>query len=400
LATAFAGAGGCRTGSDWKFVDFFDLHKGFPWSDDKEKPGVPVRLVGTWSDTVLRKDGQMPQRGFGGRLFFYGKESTDPILVDGQLVVYAFDETGREPTDNRPTRRYVFPPEQIPLHESKTELGTSYSFWLPWDEVGGPQTEVSLICRFEPKRGSVVASEQTRHLLPGALAPGTMQAANGRPKLPEGVPSRPAIRQAQYSAEQSGSGLAQTADNGGQLGGDARPESNRQMTTTSISLPAGFRLGGGVASVRGGPSASGTSSKTTGVAVVERSEPTVERHSGGSPLARPQPPTTSPAAALARPALPFTSSPPQVDPAVPPTALTGLAAQPVPANGASAYQSATTHQTLPPAGGLTTTVSYRFPGQAAPAPSPYPWQASSGWPPQTLPAQAAQDSLAPAALTR
>jgi hypothetical protein len=148
--------------------------------------------VGTWTDTVLTQPGQKPQRGFGGRLVFYGRDEKKPILVDGQLVVYAFDESGRDPTDNKPTRRYVFPPDQVPRHMSISEIGASYSFWLPWDEAGGPRTEVSLICRFEPKGGAVITSEQTRHLLPGALAPHATTAAKQPPQLPEGVPSRPA----------------------------------------------------------------------------------------------------------------------------------------------------------------------------------------------------------------
>src|SRR5919106_8623 len=71
--------------------------------DDEPEEGTPVRVVGTWTDTVLSQAGKKPQRGFGGRLTFYAEGEEKPILVDGQLVVYAFDETGREPTDNKPT---------------------------------------------------------------------------------------------------------------------------------------------------------------------------------------------------------------------------------------------------------------------------------------------------------
>jgi hypothetical protein len=56
---------------------------------------------------VLTKQGEAPQRGFGGRLAFYDHDSEKSLLVDGELVVYAFDETNRDPTDNKPTRRYV-----------------------------------------------------------------------------------------------------------------------------------------------------------------------------------------------------------------------------------------------------------------------------------------------------
>jgi hypothetical protein len=397
LAAALVAVGGCHhPGSDdWKFADFFDLHKGLPWHDDTPKPGVPVRVVGSWTDAVLRKDGQAPQRGFGGRLLFYGRDSKDPILVDGQLVVYAFDENGRDPTDNRPTRRYVFPIEQVPLHMSKSEVGTSYSFWLPWDEAGGPQTEVSLICRFEPKGGPVVVSEQTRHLLPGTMTPGTMLAGNCPPQLPDGVPSRPAVQQVPYSAENPGGGLAQTASYESQpvAGMGLPPESGRQMTTTSISLPGSFHLRGGAASVRGGPSVGDGQGKH------ETVTPSVSTR----PATAPSPRTSSawPAAAttLARPALPFTSPPPQVQTAGLPADPSWAAAQQISTNGFSTVShTAATGQTAPFPGGLTTTVSYRFPGQ--PAPSPYPGQESSGLPPQTLPAQAAPGFPAPSAVIR
>ena len=55
----------------------------------------------------------------------------------GTLVVYAFDETNRDANNARPDRKYVFTPEQLPLHYSKSKVGHSYSVWLPWDEVGG-----------------------------------------------------------------------------------------------------------------------------------------------------------------------------------------------------------------------------------------------------------------------
>ncbi|MGI9428860.1 MAG: hypothetical protein ACR2NM_09400, partial [Bythopirellula sp.] len=86
----------------------------------------------------------------------------------GQLVIYAYDEQSRAAYETQPTRRFVFPAEQFTRHESECQLGASYSIWLPWDEVGGAQKNISLIARFEPKEGAVVAGNQTRHLLPGS----------------------------------------------------------------------------------------------------------------------------------------------------------------------------------------------------------------------------------------
>ncbi len=256
LAVAAALVAGCRApkASDFKPSNIFSLKSSWPWRDgDEPEEGTPVRIVGAWTDTVRSEPGKKPQRGFGGRLMFYGPEGDQPILVEGQLVVYAFDESGREPTDNKPTRRYVFPSDQVPLHMSTSEIGASYSFWLPWDEAGGPRTEVSLICRFEPKDGAVVTSEQTRHLLPGAIALNSATAGGTPPRLPEGTASRPArptledlrskVRTeggAQLASYESPVSFPATASQPQAAPASAEPA--RRMQVTSIRLPDNFQL--------------------------------------------------------------------------------------------------------------------------------------------------------------
>jgi hypothetical protein len=257
LAIAGILAGGCRApkASDFKPSKIFSMKSSWPWRDGPDE-GIPLRVVGTWTDTVLHQPGQKPQRGFGGRLMFYGRDEKEPILVDGQLVVYAFDETCRNPTDNKPTRRYVFPPDQLPLHMSESEIGASYSFWLPWDEAGGQRTEVSLICRFEPKGGAVITGEQTKHLLPGALAPQSATTAQQPPLLPEGVPSRPArmTLESLRSAQQHAPGDTQLTSYESPAGpGVVTPAQvqtatlvpERKMSVTSIRVPSNFQVGAG-----------------------------------------------------------------------------------------------------------------------------------------------------------
>jgi hypothetical protein len=234
----------------------FRLDNTWPFRDkDKPQEGIPVRMVGAWTDTVMSQPGQKSQRGFGGRLMFYDKDGKKPILVDGQLVVYAFDEAGRDPADNKPTRRYVFPADQMPVHMSKSEIGASYSFWLPWDEAGGPKSEVSLMCRFEPKGGAVVTGEQTKHLLPGpAMSAMATTGARRPPKVPEGVPSKPPRLtledlQAKRNAEQqaqltsfevpiAGGQQEAVANLASQTG--ALPE--RRLTAATIPLPQNYQL--------------------------------------------------------------------------------------------------------------------------------------------------------------
>ncbi len=267
LAATMLLSTGCRGpwSKGWKPKDMLRT----PWSKDEDQVETPQRVVGTWTDAVMHQGGKTPQRGFGGRLIFYGKDNEKPVLVDGELVIYAFDESNREVTNNKPTRRYVFPPDQMARRMSKNEMGPSYSFWLPWDDAGGPQTDVSLIARFQPTDGPIVMGEQTRHLLPGEARLNTQIVNNTPPRLPDGVPMRPATTtladlaaqaQAQSQAQAlAGNGQVQLASYDAIAGGTqpiqqpaTAPEPERRMTTTSISLPENFRL------QNGGPTPSAT----------------------------------------------------------------------------------------------------------------------------------------------
>ncbi|MGH7134580.1 MAG: hypothetical protein ACREHD_02505 [Pirellulales bacterium] len=128
----------------------------------------PLRMVAFWTDTVRTADGQPAMRGFGGRLMFFDREHGKSVKVAGTLAIYAFDESKSEEGDNpRPDRKYVFTAEQLASHYSKSELGHSYSVWIPWDSVGGEAKEIGLICRFTPVEGGAVVSDQIRQALPG-----------------------------------------------------------------------------------------------------------------------------------------------------------------------------------------------------------------------------------------
>jgi hypothetical protein len=152
-----------------------------PWPFHHEEPaGKPDRVTALWNDAVATTAGQTPVRGFGGRLMFYEGKSDIPVKVDGTLIVYAFDETNRDPNNCKPDCKYVFPAEALPKHYSKSKVGHSYSVWLPWDKAGGMQKDITLIVRFEPKIGAPVIGDQLKEVLPGLLPPAKFDAS----KLP------------------------------------------------------------------------------------------------------------------------------------------------------------------------------------------------------------------------
>jgi hypothetical protein len=204
----------------------------------EDPPGTPTRIVASWTDTVLYQPNQVPMRGFGGRVLFYSGEKPEPIKVEGTLTVYIFDETNRDPNNVKPDRKYVFTKDQLPSHYSKSKLGNSYSVWLPWDETGGPQKDVSLIARFTPEKGSVVVGEQTKQILPGKPQIIAKNPGGGTPPA-----AQPQATPAQYPSPQNSA--VQPASNVTPLPPvNTKMQSNQQnllqspgITTTTIPLP-------------------------------------------------------------------------------------------------------------------------------------------------------------------
>ena len=138
----------------------------WPWQKDEAK-AIPDRILPVWTDSVLHQPSQPGVRGFGGRVYFYGKENTDPVEVDGNFAVYVFDADDNTPSDQKPLRKFVFTADQFKTHMSKTSMGPSYSVWIPWGEVGGPPRRLSLISRFEGREGGTTISDPTIKMLPG-----------------------------------------------------------------------------------------------------------------------------------------------------------------------------------------------------------------------------------------
>ena len=139
-----------------------------PWAskDGKEAEPYPkpAKLAVTWTPDTLVQMGRTPTRGFGGRVFFYDEKSK-PVPVEGTLMIHGFDDSADRPEDA--VKKFAFTPEQFTRHFSQTDLGASYSIWIPWDAIGGPQRRISLVASFKTEEGHVVQGVPADIMLPG-----------------------------------------------------------------------------------------------------------------------------------------------------------------------------------------------------------------------------------------
>ncbi|MGB7346769.1 MAG: hypothetical protein WBD20_21285 [Pirellulaceae bacterium] len=139
--------------------------------DDIPYPN-PVKIAATWTPDTLVQSGRVPTRGFGGRIFFYDEKSR-PVPVEGTLIVHGFDEEIEDP--QKSVKRFEFTPEQFTKHFSKTDLGASYSVWIPWDAMGGDRKRISLVASFKTAEGKAVQGVPAMVLLPGKQRPETAE---------------------------------------------------------------------------------------------------------------------------------------------------------------------------------------------------------------------------------
>lgn len=168
LGLALSGFSGCaswtssksgKKESMWTSMQF--------WKKPYQKP---QKMAAIWSPDVLTMSGKAPTRGFGGRIYFYNEKS-QAIAVDGELVVHGYLEkrVGKTLQTEKveADKTFVFNAEQFTEHFSPSDMGASYSVWIPWDAAGGLQSEITLIPTFKGTDGSLVQGEPAKLVLPG-----------------------------------------------------------------------------------------------------------------------------------------------------------------------------------------------------------------------------------------
>lgn len=136
------------------------------WKKEYQQPNA---IAAIWSPDVLSLPGKPPTRGFGGRIYFYNDRS-QAVPVEGELIVHGYRKPAgqrRESQQVAADKTFAFTAEQLTGHFSPSEMGASYSIWIPWDAADGLREEVTLIPTFKSKTGTLVQGTPAKVYLPG-----------------------------------------------------------------------------------------------------------------------------------------------------------------------------------------------------------------------------------------
>ena len=168
LLVTFAGCSSLGTGKLTATDGRFNLLKRFKGKKDKlPEFKTPQSMVAIWKASTFEKAGAKSIRGFGGRFYFYDANNK-PVRVNGDLTIYGYDDHNRsEAVDGKADRKFVFKAESLDSHFSESALGESYSFWVPWDNVGGEEKTITLIPVFKTVDGHMPEAKPATMRLPG-----------------------------------------------------------------------------------------------------------------------------------------------------------------------------------------------------------------------------------------
>ncbi len=146
----------------------FNLLKRFGVKKDQEPEfEIPKSMVGIWKASTFEKAGTKAIRGFGGRFYFYDANN-EPVRVKGDLTIYGYDDKKQsESRDGKADRKFVFKADSLNSHFSESALGESYSFFVPWDNVGGEEKTITLIPVFKTADGHMPEAKPATIRLPG-----------------------------------------------------------------------------------------------------------------------------------------------------------------------------------------------------------------------------------------
>lgn len=133
-----------------------------------ENPAFEV--VCLWQPGQGRNERGIPTRGFDGQILFFTRKDDTPVVVDGDVKIYQFDDYGPREEWDKPIAEFSFTSEQWQYFLGKGLLGPGYHLFIPYSREHSEQVNVSLMVRFTPHGGGQpLYSKLIKATLPGTF---------------------------------------------------------------------------------------------------------------------------------------------------------------------------------------------------------------------------------------
>jgi hypothetical protein len=144
---------------------------------DEKNPAV--KMLCAWEPVEGTGLDGIPTRGFAGQILFFNHQNAEPVVVEGDVRIFLFDDVGTPSEQAKPIRQFDFKGQSWNLHANQTTLGPSYNVFIPYTRENYRYlTNCALRVRLTPKNGPTIYSHNAKVPLPGPKRPSNDRTAS------------------------------------------------------------------------------------------------------------------------------------------------------------------------------------------------------------------------------
>jgi hypothetical protein len=129
-----------------------------------------VEILALWQASEGPGPNGVPMRGFAGQIYFFTQSRQAPVLVDGKVRIYLFDDHGSVKDQARPIGEYDCDSARWNARAHNSTLGPGYEVFIPYPRNDFHQSTCSLRIRFTPTLGPAIYSPPASVVLTGPPA--------------------------------------------------------------------------------------------------------------------------------------------------------------------------------------------------------------------------------------
>ena len=126
-----------------------------------------TQVICIWQPSEGRDSSGMPCRGFAGQILFLAGRNSLPVMVEGDVRIYLFDDQGTDEEQTKPIHQYDFDTGSWAPHLTKGTLGPTYSVFVPYTRRGTYEAKCALRVRLKPGDEPAVFSDMAMVPLDG-----------------------------------------------------------------------------------------------------------------------------------------------------------------------------------------------------------------------------------------
>ncbi|MCA9088298.1 MAG: hypothetical protein KDA90_06630 [Planctomycetaceae bacterium] len=110
----------------------------------------------------------LPCRGFAGQVLFFAHGHSEPVLVDGAVTVYVFDDQGDASEQSRPMHEFHFEGPAWNTYGRESSLGAAYQLFVPYTRPGSHHAACAIRVKYQPEGTErATFSKMANVILPG-----------------------------------------------------------------------------------------------------------------------------------------------------------------------------------------------------------------------------------------